>query len=249
VFEAALAGTTLAQQGGNEDQAKPQNAPQIQLPSPKDVPTSKLLPDLPAVKVRRGGQRFNVHMVDTTPLTHDKNGIWVLEFSFKPLRMLTVDVPGKGRKKIHYLYYKVVNRTGKPRNFLPQFTLVTDTGKSYDESVLPRGVPIVQAREEPDYKLLGTVDMAGVIPVSDKEGHDEAVFGVAMWDGVDPHADKMSVFVRGLSDGYTDVSTPDGKQITRYKTLRIDLIRRGDARNLNESEIRLAEPPYEWIYR
>jgi hypothetical protein len=165
------------------------------------------------------------------------------------LRLVTVEVPGKGRRRIHYLYYRLVNRTGKPRNFVPQFTLVTETGKVYEESVLPRGVPMVQMREDPEFKVLGAVDIAGVIPPSTKEGYDEAVFGVAMWEGVDPHADRLNIFVRGLSDGYTDVATPDGKHVTRYKTLRIDLIRRGDARNLKENEYQLAEPPYEWVYR
>jgi hypothetical protein len=78
---------------------------------------------------------------------------------------------------------------------------------------------------------------------------DDAVFGVAMWDGVDPHADRMSIYVRGLSDGYQQVASPDGgKPTIKYKTLRIDLIRRGDARNLNEKEIQLNDPSYEWIY-
>jgi hypothetical protein len=221
----------------------------IDLPPVKPVSTPKLLPDLPTTPVHRGAPRYNVHMVDTAPLTKDRQGIWVLDFAFKPVRLLTVEVPGKGRRHVHYLYYRVVNRTGKPRNFVPQFTLVTDTGKTYEESVLPRAVSLIQLREDPQFKVLGAVDINGVIPPSTKQGHDDAVFGVAMWEGVDPHADRMSIYVRGLSDGYTDLATPDGKQATRFKTLRIDLIRRGDDRNLNEKEIQLAEPPYEWVYR
>jgi hypothetical protein len=232
-----------------QDDLKPQVEVPQALPSPKPTPEVKLLPDLPTVPVRRGGPSFNVHMVDTAPMTRDRQGIWVLDFAYKPLRLITVEVPGKGRRQVHYLYYRVVNRTGKPRNFVPQFTLVTDTGKTYEESVLPRAVPLVQAREDPAFKVLGAVDIAGVIPPSSKEGHDDAVFGVAVWEGIDPHADRLSIFVRGLSDGYKDVSTPDGKQVTRYKTLRIDFIRRGDHRRLNEKEIQLAEPAYEWIYR
>ena len=51
-----------------------------------------------------------------------------------------------------------------------------------------------------------------------------------------------------LSDITATQPKDGGKPVTKYKTLRIDLIRRGDHRNLNEKEIQLVEPPYEWIY-
>lgn len=234
---------------GQEPEAKKAEPPAAApLPGPDPIPPATLLPTLPTIPVRRGSPGFNVTMVDASLLPRDRQTIWVLDFAFKPLRMRTVEVPGKGRKQIHYLYYRVVNRTGKPRDFVPQFTMVTDTGKTYQESVLPKAVEIIQYREDPSIKLLGAVDVSGVIPPSTKANVDDAVFGVALWDSVDPHADRMSIYVRGLSDGYQDVTTPDGKTVTKYKTLRIDLIRRGDERNLNEKEITLAEPPYEWIY-
>ena len=80
---------------------------------------------------------------------------------------------------------------------------------------------------------------------------DDAVFGVAIWEGVDPKADAFKVHVRGLSDGYQEVTPTGGdktKPIIRYKTLRIDFSRLGDELHPNEREIRLLEPPYEWIY-
>src|SRR5262245_25232418 len=38
-----------------------------------------------------------------------KPGIWVLDFAYKPVRVRTVEIPGKGRRQIYYLYYRVVN--------------------------------------------------------------------------------------------------------------------------------------------
>ncbi len=233
------------------EKAKKPAAPEAQaeLEHPKPIPVANLLPVLPTVPTRKGALNFNVQFVDAALLPRDKQGIWVLDFAFKKLRMKTVEIPGKGRKQIHYLYYRITNHTGKPRELVPQFTLVTDTGKRYEEAVLPDAVKLIQAREAMETKLLGAVDIAGVIPPSTKDGIDDTVFGVAMWEGVDPHADRMSIYVRGLSDGYKEVPAPDGgKPTAKYKTLRIDLIRRGDARNLNEKEIELREPPYEWIY-
>jgi hypothetical protein len=242
---AALAPFCVPSHAQDEKPAAPA-APK--LPGPDPLPTANLLHTLPTTPVRKGGQLFNVQMVDATLLPRDKEGIWVLDFAFKPLRLWTVEIPGKGRKLVHYLHYRVANHTGKPRDFVPQFTLVTDTGKRYEESVIPQAVKSIQAREDRSVPLLGAVEIAGVIPPSTKEGIDDAAFGVAMWEGVDPHADHLTIYVRGLSDGYQEVSGPDGKPVTKYKTLRIDVIRRGDARNLNEKELELAEPAYEWIY-
>lgn len=241
---------------GQEPQGKTQDKP-ADAPAPADgdlkgpdpIPQVKLLPNLRTVPVRRGAPAYNVQMVDASLLPRDKQGIWVLDFAFKPLRMRTVEIPGRGRRQVHYLYYRVVNRSGQPREFVPQFTVVTDTGKRHEEAVLPKAVELIQAREDPSIPLLGAVDVAGILPPSTKDGVDDAVYGVAIWDNIDPNADRMSIYVRGLSDGYQQVTPPGGgSPVTKYKTLRIDLIRRGDARNLNEKEIQLNDPAYEWVY-
>jgi hypothetical protein len=187
-------------------------------------------------------------MVDAALLPRDKEGIWVLDFAFKPVRMRTVEIPGKGRRNVYYLYYRIINHTGRPRMFVPQFTLVTDTGHRYEDAVLPQAVKLIRAREDDSIPLHGAVDIMGMIPPSTKEGVDDAVYGVAVWEGIDPKADRFHIYVRGLSDGNQVINGPDGKPIVRYKTLRIDFIRRGDERNLSEKEIQLGEPPYEWIY-
>lgn len=237
--------------------AKPAGKPKKQdaapapaaLPSPEADHPPNLLPVLPTVPVSRGGPNFNHHMVDASVLPRDRAGIWVLNFTFKPLRIIEVDVPGKGRENTYYLYYKVVNRTGRPIQFVPQFTLVTDGGKRYDDVVLPQAVKRIQAKEEPTIPLLGAVSVMGVIPPSKKEGVDDAVFGVAVWDKIDPAADGYHIYVRGLSDGFQTLPPPaQGKPIIRYKTLRIDFIRRGDEHRVSDKEIQLGEPPYEWIY-
>lgn len=225
-----------------------------ELPGPPPIAEVSLVPMLPTTPVRRGAAAgFNVQMVDASLLPRDKEGIWVLDFSFKPVRLRTIDLngtsTGKGRKVIHYLYYRVVNHTGKPRMFVPQFSLVTDTGQRIEDVVIPQAIPIIQAREDASIPLRGAVDIMGMIPPSTKEGIDDAVFGVAIWEGVDPKADRFNVYVRGLSDGHQDVPPPNGgKPIVRYKTLRIDFIRRGDERNLHEKEIQLNDPAYEWVY-
>jgi hypothetical protein len=227
------------------------------LPGPDPIPEAKLGPVLPTHPIRRtldghlntenNKRVFNERWVDASLLPRDKQGIWVLDFAFKPVRIITTDVDGK-RRQVHYLYYEVINRTGKPRMFVPQFSLVTDTGKRVEDTVLPRVVEQIQNREDPSIPVVGAVNVMGIVPPSTKEGIDDAVFGVAVWEGIDPHADKFSVYVRGLSDGYQQEQGPDGKPVVKYKTLRVDFIRRGDQFDLKEREIQLLDPPYEWIY-
>ncbi len=216
---------------------------------PEPIPDYKLDRTLKTIPVPRDRGMFNVQMVDASLLPRDKKGIWVLDFAFKPLRLRTVEIPGKGRRQVHYLYYKVVNRTGAPRMFAPQFVKVNEKQERFEDEVVPEAIPVIQKREEPSIPLLGSVDVVGMLPPSTKPNVDDAIYGVACWERWDARSDRFSIYVRGLSDGYVEVPNQSGgKPIARYKTLRIDFIRHGDEKNLNEKEIQLADPPYEWVY-
>jgi len=216
-------------------------------PEPDKPPA--LVPELPTIPWRHDRLAFGWTSIKTAPLPKDREGLWVLDFAFKPLRIQTVEVPGKGRRAVHYLYYKVVNHTSAPRPFYPQFIMVNEQGRRFEDAVVPEAIPIVQNREDPTIPVRGAVDIMGVIPPSSKQGVDDAVFGVAVWDEWDNSADRFSIYVRGLSDGYKEIPAPDGgKPIVKYKTLRLDFIRRGDERNISEKEIEPADPPYDWVY-
>lgn len=185
-----------------------------------------------------------------------REGVWIFNFAFKPLRTRRVDLPDVGRRTVLYLYYRVVNRTGKPRMFVPQFFLETDTGKRYPDRVVPQAVRVIEAREHSrpgliGVPVLGAVSSTGMIPLSQEDTVDQAVHGVAVWV-VDPEiagSDSLTVFVQGLSDGFRVVEdNSEGAEKVEYKTLRIDFAMPGDAIELREREIRLMDPPYEWIY-
>src|SRR4051794_11711844 len=198
---AASIGTCAARaQEGAKPAAPAEPAkPAEELDHPEPIPQFELAA-LPTTPVRRGFPGFNVQLVDASLLPRDKEGIWVLDFAFKPVRIIQVEVDGR-RKQVHYLWYRVINRTGKPRMFVPQFTLVTDTGQRLEDTVLPQAVRNIQAREDPSIPLLGAVNVMGTIPPSRKQGIDDAVYGVAGSEGGDPKADRVSVYVPGLSDG------------------------------------------------
>jgi hypothetical protein len=180
-------------------------------------------------------------MVDASLPRRDEPGDWVLEFAYKPMRILTVDIPGKGRRKIHYLYHRVVNRTGEPRKFAPRFIMVNDKGEEFEDDVVPRAIPVIQRREEPSISVLGSANIMGILPPSSRSDADNAVYGVATWEKWDDTADRFRILVRGLSDGYKEIPSPSGgKPLVKYRTLKIDFIR--------ERETQLADPPHEWCY-
>lgn len=187
--------------------------------------------------------------------------VWTLEFAFKPVRFIRVDLPtGSGKavsKLIWYLAYHVKNPTDKPVRFVPVFTLINrENGASYPDSLIPVAVPAIQRREDPRRILLDTVAIEGNI----EPGHE--AWGVATWDDIDPSMDRFSLIVRGLSNEYQWTDEPGafkagdvpgtGRKLTQ-KTLELNFWRPGDAYYEHEAEIRYGGAPggvdYRWFYQ
>lgn len=162
--------------------------------------------------------------------------IWDLEFAFKPLRMIEVDVPqptGKmQRKLIWYMVYRVSNRglalnptatedefghktydiqkvNYPTRRFFPHFVLESrEYKKSYLDRVIPAAQKAIQKREDPGTKLHNSVEMTrNQIPLSD-ERIERGMWGVVTWEDVDPRIDFFSVYVRGLTNAFKFVDPP-----------------------------------------
>jgi hypothetical protein len=146
----------LAQREAPQGPCRPQ--------SPEKVGDVNLVRDLRTTPVPHDRPVFNVQMVDAALTPRDKEGIWVLDFAFKSLRIQTVDIPGQGRRQVHYLYYKVANRTGKPRVLVPEFIMVNEAGQKFEENVIPQSIPLIQAREDATIPLLGATSIMGTIP-------------------------------------------------------------------------------------
>jgi len=165
-----------------------------------------------------------------------RRSVWCLEFSFKPLRMVEVDVPqptGKmQRKLIWYMVYRVSNRgnalkpneqadtfghksytvdrvTYQTRRFFPHFVLENlEYKKSYLDRVIPAAQKVIQKRENPGTKIYNSVEMSRMqIPLSD-ERIERGIWGVVTWEDVDPRIDFFSVYVRGLTNAFKYIDTP-----------------------------------------
>lgn len=210
--------------------------------------------------------------------------IWCLEITFKPVRMIWVDVPQSSgrmqRKLVWYLLYHVRNTGQHLRptpdadgtykmatadrevRFIPQFVLEAhEYKKAYLDRLLPVAVAAIQQREDPNRRLLNSVEIANKpIPVS-TDLVDKSVWGVATWEDVDPRTDFFSVFVQGLTNAYRWVDPPgafkpgdaptSGRQLLQ-KTLQINFWRPGDEYVEDQRIIRYGIPgkvDYSWVYR
>lgn len=203
-----------------------------------------------------------------------RNGkLWVLDFKFKDPRLIKVNIPGRGQKVCWYLWYQVINNTGEPRTFVPDFELVThDTHMNYRDQVLPHVQDAIAKIEDPTgyYKIRNSVTISSdPIPPSLPRANPRPITGVAIWsDPNEPYPDddaatrkrkekaakladsnNYSIFVAGLSNGWavTDALTPEAKPVVRRKTLRIDFRRVGDRFAMKSEEIRFHS--HEWVYR
>ena len=160
-----------------------------------------------------------------------RRDIWCLEFTFKPVRMLWVDVPqpsGKmQRKLIWYLLYHVTNRgqhlhpkrteegtfemtrVDSEIRFIPEFVLESqEYKKSYLDRVIPVAIEEIRKKEDPNRKLFDSVEISALrIPVS-ADGLDRSVWGVATWEDVDSRIDYFSISIQGLTNAYLWTDRP-----------------------------------------
>ena len=158
-----------------------------------------------------------------------RRNVWCLEFSFKPLRMMAVDLPQpSGRlesKLVWYLAYRVrnmgshLNPVAEPDawghnlydvqlvnhgiRFFPQFVLQCfDLDKAYVDRVIPLAMKQIQSIEDPHRTFYNSVEISQIeIPVSTDE-EDHSVWGIATWVDVDPRTDFFGLFVQRLSNAY-----------------------------------------------
>jgi len=191
---------------------------------------------------------------EASALDDPKLDVWALDFRFKDPRLIKVNIPGRGTRICWYMWYQVINRTKEPRTFIPDFELVTlDKNTVHHDQVLPKVQDSIKAVEDPTdyYKIKNSVTTAAEpIPVSRENATPRPVTGVAIWDNIDPDANSYSIFVAGLSNGWsvTDPVQKDGAPVVRRKTLQLSFKRLGDRYYQRSEEIHF-QPPAKWIYR
>ncbi len=303
-----LANDSAAQEGGNS--SAPRFAPGVLTTIPPDITAEDTVSMHDVVELRADASLEREPLLDTNGQTlyemaHEmvfRRDVWCLELSFKPLRMLHVDLPQKSgkmqRKLVWYLVYRVRN-TGAglapqeqadgsyttvdkqlgTQRFLPQFVLTSQDRdsqgnrirKSYLDRIVPAAVPAIRRRELPRGELLTSVEISNRMLEPETGRTQGGLWGVAIWEDVDPEIDFFSVYVGGLTNAYRwedtaeafQLGDPPGKGRKFFrKTLQLNFWRPGDSFGENEREIRYGSAPgsaefygtdegvaYRWVYR
>lgn len=196
--------------------------------------------------------------------------VWYLEFSFKPVRLIQVDVRNANgdmeKKTCWYMVYSVrypgqdlqaaydqesrvpqkpVEASKQSVRFLPRFTMVSkERGFAIDSQIIPAAKSAIEQKERIGKPLLDTIQ------ISEKEltvslSPEDATWGVAIWTDVDPRLDFFAVDVRGLTNAYKMRQEASGKLAYDRKTLRIYHWRAGDGIDEHKDTIRLGVPAFE----
>ena len=221
----------------------------------------------------RGGE-LEIKALATGEERTAQSDLYVMDVVYKPMRMIQVELtdPATGEKKLEYVWYIVYRTFNRklvrpssdtpPQNivdpevispalFVPEFTLqTTDTPapETYQDQIIPEAIAVINKREKGKYR--STVDIVGPIPPTTDYGDTdrEGLWGVAMWRGVDPEADRYTVFLTGFSNGIRTTEGPDGQPVIQTKTIVQKYWRPGDEFEQAEPEIR-PDGVSQWIYR
>lgn len=204
--------------------------------------------------------------------------LWVMETDFKPMRLMRVEVtdPKTGEKNeemVWYIVYRAVNKALKtptqdgtrtpvnnydpepgPPLFIPEFSLVSDDNevqRIYPDVILPDAEAAIAAREmrgaDRENVLKNTAEVVQPVRPSNDESA-RPIYGVAIFRGVDPTTDNFKVYAAGFSNGYREVTGPDGKPLILRREIVLDYWRPGDEFDANEREFLFRSQP-RWVYR
>ncbi|RMF36784.1 MAG: hypothetical protein D6753_18890 [Planctomycetota bacterium] len=200
-----------------------------------------------------------------------RTDIYCLEFAFKPVRMIEVEVPteeGLEKKTVWYLLYRVrylagdlhpVPEPDKYKNevfgtpqavsaewvrFLPTFKLDTlGLGLEYLDQVIPAAKKAIERKERVGLPVYDSIEIQTVKIARSTPDFDFPVWGVATWTDVDPRTDFFSVVVTGLTNAQKLVL--EGDRIAYpQKRLVLNFWRPGDTFDELEDQIRYGIPAH-----
>jgi hypothetical protein len=140
----------------------------------------------------------------TAPTPSDIPIKWELKFEHQTPRPIRVTLPGEKRPKTFwYMLYTVTNQTrddntgrGTDRDFIPEFTIYTDTGQTIQANRRVSSVVFEAIKKQHNNPLLKNhIAITGKILF----GRDNARDGAAIWPDFDAKAGSFDIFVGGLS--------------------------------------------------
>lgn len=93
--------------------------------------------------------------------------------------------------------------------------------------MIPEALAVIQQRQRLPLKTSVSA-VSDLPPATEPKSPDETGdYGVAMWTGIDPEADRYTVFFTGFSNGFKKVAGPDGTEVVQMKTIQTKYLASG----------------------
>ena len=178
--------------------------------------------------------------------------LWALDFKFQKLRMITPRRgPGKGRT-YWYMVYTLENKTGEDREFFISITATSNRNKTYSDLFLPSVERDIERKEGREGHLWGKTDKYEILsqrdPEDDKynyttiranEKDAEKRYCVAVFNKLDPNANKITIRVAGLSNDIEEVTSEVGSIEIRERVRELQFERIGDEYEITKDTFKL----------
>lgn len=148
---------------------------------------------------------------------------WRLGFKHTGLHYVKI-----GGRAVAYTTYRVTNDSGADRILAPIFRVETETNKLTYAMPAPAIAQVIRAKH--GRKFLDVNQITGVIK------NKESKLGVAIFFKLDPHADHVKLYVKGLTDAYRYQDEENRKGFQRQEWL-VHWFRPGDARDRQEDRV------------
>lgn len=165
-------------------------------------------------------------------------GSWELAFNSNPPRVMSV-VESTESVEYTYIIYTIANDTAQKIDFYPIISIEGENGKVFSAGVYPAVEAVIKKRFGKN--ILGFTDIVGEI------NPGETKKGVAIFKSLDPAADKLIVYVGGISGDFKKASSEEGAVVTMYRTYKLLYKRPGDQWNVEVDPVTLQAT--EWIWR
>jgi hypothetical protein len=209
-----------------------------------------------------GLRQIKVDVSGADGISRNKN-YWYLIYRIRDLDETLSYEKVKGNPNFDQVSH--VLKKGEPidaedRFFLPRFSLegwvyVPREKRyrkvDYRDTVNPAVTRVIRAQEDPRMILLDGIQMSKVDIPKVRAEAKAGIWGVAIWEDVDPNIDYVSVFVSGLTNAHRIKRGEDGTISFLRKTLQLNFWRPGDdfeeAKDRVDYGIPLVDDPREQV--
>jgi len=228
--------------------------------------------DVATAQLTRGFDKTISASVQNVELANQPD-IWMMEVQFKPMRMVFVDLPDlktgeMKREQVWYLAWRsivrqvdhrtpdesapvnVLDSLPGPRQFIPEFTLVTYDDPMLEipaqilpDDVLPAALEQIQRIERAPHRNSLQVVQNLPEPVASDAEEQPWIYGAATWRGVDPETDFFKVIFGGFTNAYEVRTAEDGTRQIWRKVIVQKFARPGDRFDPTQSEFQFTGDP------